>query len=366
MSHRTLGTLFVCASALIAQQSTRSGAGWTVDLNGRRVESSTYSVTESPSGGKRIESRPSHNGRMIPVEQTEDKVIHQDGQTRIVERVIQKYDGDGRPTPPVKVRIEEKKNPDGSTTVQSTAFQGDVNGNMRLLERSTTQTRTDAVTTTSTTTVELPNVNGTLQPWERTQSVEKKSVAATRVDSTTYRRDVNGSYSPVAQEIKQITKDTAGQETTDSTRYETIHTGKLEITGRTVERVKTNPDGSQVAETDVYSRFSAGRAGDVNADAPRLQEQVRTERKPAAGGVVVETTSVRARIPNDPSRFGNYEQVSQVTHSTATDGKEIKASTTTVGRRDPNGQIIVTEGAAGVAVAPKPPPAPVPTPAQKK
>jgi hypothetical protein len=343
-----------------------------VDVNGRRVESGSYSVTEAPPGGKRTETRPSHNGRMIPVESTEDKVIRQDAQTKIVDRVIQKYDGDGRPTPPVKVRIEEKKNPDGSTTVQSTAYQGDVNGNMRLLERSTTETKKDAVTTTSTTTVEMPNINGTLQPWERTQSVEKRGVASSRVDSTTYRRDVNGSYSPVSQEVKQITKDAAGQETTDSTRYETIHTGKMEMTGRTVERVKTNPDGSRIAETDVYSRFSAGRAGDVNADAPRLQEQIRTERKPGAGGAVVETTSVRARVPNDPSRFGTYEQVSQVTYTSAADGKEVKTTETTVGRRDPNGRIVVTEGGGSTAVAPKPT-APAPAaappktePAQKK
>jgi hypothetical protein len=369
MSYRAApGALLACAAALFAQQSTRSGSGWTVDLNGRRVENSTYSVTETPAGGKRVELRPSHNGRMIPVESTEDKVIHQDSRTKIVERVIQKYDGDGRPTPPVKVRIEEKKNPDGTTTIQSTAFQGDVNGNLRVLERSTTQTRQDAAGSTSTTTVELPNINGSLQPWERTQSVEKRGVASSRVDATTYRRDVNGGFSPIAQEVKQITRDASGQETTDSTRYETIHSGKLEFTSRTVERVKKNADGSEVAETDVYSRFSAGRAGDVNADAPRLQEQVHRERKPGPGGVVVETTSVRARVPNDPSRFGNYEQVSQVTYTSAADGKEVRTTTTTVGRRDPNGQIIATEGGSGTAAAPKPPAA-APAkaePAQKK
>src|SRR5205823_585069 len=186
-------------------------------------------------------------------------------------------------------------------------------------------------------------------------TVEKPTASGVQVDSTRYRRDVSGSFTPVAQDVKQISKKGA-EETVDAAHYEPGVDGKLSLYSRAIDHVKTNPDGSQVTDTDVYSRFSEGKARDVNANEPRLQEQVHKQRSPGANGTVVETTSVRARVPNDPSRFGNYETVSQVT-TTATDaaGHEVKTTETTLGRRDPNGRIITQEGRSEQSVAPKPP-----------
>jgi len=78
---------------------------------------------------------------------------------------------------------------------------------------------------------------------------------------------------------------------------------------------------------------------------------------------VTETTSVRARLPNDPGRFGPYEAVSQVTYtSTDSAGREVKTTETTVGRRDTNGQIVTQEGRAERSVTTKPPAPPAPAP----
>jgi len=353
MSFRILVAAPACAAMLFAQQSSQHGGGWTTDANGNRVEGPRYTAVESPSGSQRVETLRSINGRMVPVQAAEDRVLRQDSQGKVVERMIRKYDANGNPGPPVRVRIEETKNPDGTTTIQSTAYESDLNGNMQLTERSTTQIR-KAATTETTTTVERANLNGALAPIERSRTVERPTSSGANVESTTYRRDLNGNFTPAAQEVKQISK-RGNEETTDAAHYEVGPDGKLVLTSRAVDRVRTNADGSQVADTEIYSRFSAGRTGDVNADQPRLQEQIRRERTPGPGGVVVETTSVRARLPNDPSRFGAFERVSQTTHtSTDAAGREVKTVETTVGRRDPNGQIIVQDGRSERVLSTKP------------
>jgi hypothetical protein len=349
MSIRMLLGLAALSATLFAQTGSQQAAGWSIDANGNRVEGTRYTAAESPGGSQRVETLRSINGRMVPVQASEDKVLQQDSQRKVVERMIRKYDANGNPGPPVKVRIEETKGANGSTTIQSTAYQADLNGNMQLFERATTQVRKGATTETSTT-VERATLNGALAPVERSQSVERPTGSGSQVDSTTYRRDLNGNFTPAAQEVKQISK-RGNEETTDLAHYELSPDGKLALTSRAIDRVKTNADGSQVADTEVYSKFSAGRTGDVNADQPRLQEQIHRERTAAAGGAVVETTSVRARLPNDPSRFGALEKVSQTTYTSKdAAGREVKTTETTVGRRDANGQIVAQEGQSGRVV----------------
>jgi len=343
---------------LCAQQSSQQST-WTIDANGHRVEGPSYFSVDSPQGGARVEKAQSINGRMVTVQSTEDKVIRDTPQAKEVERIIRKYDLTGNPGPPTKVRIEEIKNPDGSTTIKSTTYEADLNGNYRLFERATTQVRKGETTETNTT-VERADLSGSLQPAERSSSRERKTANGSQVDSTTYRRDISGNFSPARQDVKQITRSGAN-ETIDSAHYELDPNGKLTLASRAIDNVKTNPDGSQVTDTEVYSKFSVGHTADTNTDQPRLQERVHRERTPAAGGVFVDTTSVSARLPNDPSRFGAFEKSSQVTYtSTDSSGHEIKRTETMVGRRDTNGQIIMDRGSVGYVVAPAPPPPPPP------
>src|SRR5437762_14236013 len=95
------------------------------------------------------------NGRMVPVQATEDKAVSQDSKSKVVDRVIRKYDANGNPGRPIQIRIEETKNPDGSTTVRSTAYEADVNGNQQLFERSTTEIRKSGAATETSTSVEI-------------------------------------------------------------------------------------------------------------------------------------------------------------------------------------------------------------------
>jgi hypothetical protein len=353
MNPRTWVAALALSATLLAQQSKQQDSTWTIDANGHRVEGPVYIGSESSAGSQRVEKAQSINGRMVPIQSFEDRVVRQDSQSKVIERIIRKYDATGNLGLPMKSVIEEKKNPDGSTTIQSTSYEADVNGNMQMFERSTTQIRKAAATETSTT-VERATLNGALQTVERNTSVERPtSGGGSQVNSTTYRRDVSGNFTPFAQDVKQISKN-GNEQTTDAAHYELDPNGKLTLASRAIDHVRTNPDGSQVTDTDVYSKFSAGHAGDANATEPRLQEQIHRERTPGPGGAVVENTSVRARLSNDQSRFGEYEKASQTTYtSTDASGREVKNTTTAIGRRDPNSQIVTEQGQVDSSVTTK-------------
>src|SRR5580700_4742030 len=125
MSLRMLLAGLGAAATLAAQQTAGQSSVWTLDVNGNRVDGPTYSFAESPQGNQRVETARTINGRLAPIQSTEDKVLQQDAQTKVVERVIRKYDATGNLGRPITVRIEEKKNPDGSTTVRSNAYETD-------------------------------------------------------------------------------------------------------------------------------------------------------------------------------------------------------------------------------------------------
>src|SRR5262249_22120299 len=271
MSFRLCVSGLFFGAALLAQQSTQQSSTWTLDASGRRVDGPSYTAIESIQGSQRVETAQSINGRMVPIQSAEDRVLRQDAQHKDVERVIRKYDATGNPGPPMKVRIEETKNPDGSTTIQSTTYEADINGNLKLFERATTQIRKGETTELSTT-VERATLNGSLQTTERSTSVERKTPGGSQIDSTTYRRDISGNFTPLSQDVKRISK-SGTEETTDAAHYVLDPNGKLTLASRAIDHVRTNPDGLQISETDVYSKLSVGNAGDANAGEPRLQQQ---------------------------------------------------------------------------------------------
>lgn len=344
----------LCAVAsLAAQETSGTSSAWTKDVNGNRVYGPSLSYTETPKSSQRIETVRSVNGQTVPLQSTEDKVLREDSQGKVVERVIRKYDGNGNPGSAIIVHIEEKKNPDGSSTVQSNSYETDINGNKQLFERATTQVHKSGETQETSTTVERSTLNGALQTVERDASTERKVGDQTSVASTTYRRDVSGNFTPYAQEVKQVSK-AGGVETADTSHYELGPDGKLGLARRTIDHVTKGANGAEVVDTDVYSQFNAGHTSDVNTNAPRLQEQIRTERAPGPGGAIVETKSVRARLASDPSQFGQYQKVSQTTY-TSTDpaGRKTESGMTVTSRRDPNGDLVVDQGVVNQTVTVK-------------
>ena len=98
MSFRTWLALPAFAGALMAQQASSQAGGWMIDANGQRVEGPRYTVVESPTGSQRVEAARSINGRMVTIQATEDRVIRNDAQGKVVERTIRMYDANGWPS----------------------------------------------------------------------------------------------------------------------------------------------------------------------------------------------------------------------------------------------------------------------------
>src|SRR4051812_21349987 len=103
---RMLGCASALTATLFAQQASQIAAAWTIDSSGHRVEGPTYAAVESPAGSQRVETIRSINGRQVPLQATEDRVLRQDSQGKIVERTVRKYDANGNLGQPMKIRIE--------------------------------------------------------------------------------------------------------------------------------------------------------------------------------------------------------------------------------------------------------------------
>src|SRR5260370_33159325 len=132
MSFRLCVSGLAFGAALLAQQGTQETSTWTLDASGRRVEGPGYTAIESLQGSQRQETAQSINGRMVPIQSAEDRVLRQDAQRKEVERIIRKYDATGNPGPPMKLRIEETRNSDGSPTIQSPTNDPHITRNLQL------------------------------------------------------------------------------------------------------------------------------------------------------------------------------------------------------------------------------------------
>jgi hypothetical protein len=165
----------------LAAQEASSSTTYNFDLIGRRFETASAAQAKGPCCSVNQQIARNIDGREIPVESTEERVISDDGTTRVVERVTRQYTRDGRPAPPVRARIEERKSPDGTVTTATAVYRGDFNGHFQLSERSVTETRTSNGTTTTSTAIERPTINGTLEIVEKREGVKTEQLETTTV-----------------------------------------------------------------------------------------------------------------------------------------------------------------------------------------
>lgn len=344
---------------LSAQTSSQTSV-YTYDSNGQRVPAGTYSTIGGPTGSERVQTTRNINGRTVPVQSSQDKVISQSGNTKVIERTVTNYDTNGRPVGVDRIRIEETKRPDGSSTVTTATFKSDINGNQQLVERTSTDVKVSGSTETAVTSIERPGANGTLELAEKKNAVTQKSANGAKVESTVYRRDVNGSLFTAVSETSTTTK-SGNVESVDTAQYVRGPDGRMELDKRVVGKTTTRADGGQVEQVEIYAKMNASNAGDLNAQQPRLQQEVTRERVPGPNNTIVETTSIRARVPNDPSRFTNYEKTQQVIQqSQNAAGMIVTNQRAVVERRDVNGNLIVEKETLQNSVAPKPVPQPQP------
>lgn len=307
MKGLAIGLLF--ALPLAAQQTSRSYATYVPDLNGRMVAGPAWTETSGPGSYTRTLNRRSVNGDIVPREKVRQQVLRETTNEKISERVAQFYDENGNPMPPQRVRIEERKNPDGTSSVTVTTFKQDINGNSRITERATSQIQGSGARRTESAVIERPGASGELEVAEKRTAVETKSKGAEHEQVTTYRKDINGGF---YEALKVVTNRTGeGPQRSETVlAYEALSGGQLQPASRTVTKTKVLPDSSEVQESTIYRAWSATRI-DSSGSMP-VSEQVLVERKPGSGGSLTETTSVRTPSPDYPYTMGKYEKVGEV------------------------------------------------------
>ena len=297
--------LFPTAALVLAfgQQSST-----TVHYNPMGQPMPSPSTTTRVSGNTTVqtEKRQSVNGRWVPSERVEERVLRQDASGRSVERVIRRYDQDGNPAGIEKVLIEEEKRSSGGTAVRTSVFRADLNGNVSLAERRLSESRSsgDAVVTTET--VERPSIDGRIEAAEKRSTVARMSADGEVRNTSVFKRDENGRFFEAEKQVAE-TRKSGGEQVESVATYQAM-LGGFRLLDQTVKKSGKAADGSERIEVDIYTENVAGVAN--TSGKPQLREQQLVVRR-AQGGGVAETVDVRRPSVSDPGRLGAPARISE-------------------------------------------------------
>lgn len=302
--------LLLLPAGVTAQESAQSTT-YTYDGTGRRSVASDRTIVSGPEGSARTETVTDLNGRRVPLETAEETVLSDGPEGRVVERLVKKYDSQGRITGQEKVRIEESKSEDGSTsTVRSTVYDRDLNGRFEVRERSTTTTNKDGSNVNAETLVERQNANGRFEVEERKVVVKTGDEQTSREDQTVYRKDQHGAMSAAVRSLTETKKE--GERTVANTsEYNSASTGRMELVGQRLSQTVKNEDGSETVVEDVFGTNNPGQVSSGYNREPKLRERRLIERTPGPGKGVVETLSVQRPALDAGGRLGPPQKVSE-------------------------------------------------------
>jgi hypothetical protein len=297
----------VFTASLAAAQS--SSTTYTKDLNGNRADGQSFTTSGTPGNGDRTELFQSINGRQVPLEQTVDRVVSQDASGKVTERMVKKFNQDGRLISTDRVMIEESKLSGGSSTVRETTYRSDVNGSFREAERKTIETRVSGSTTTASTEIDRPTLNGSLEPVEKRSAVTEGPADNQHTTESVYRPALSGGFQEALRYVTTTSKaNDATKETTAN--YEPGMDGRLQLASQSESTSSKRPDGTKVTETNLFAKTVAGNIQD-SSGAMRVKEQQIVQRRTNPDGSVVETFSVRRPTVSDPNRLGDLQKLSE-------------------------------------------------------
>ncbi len=252
------------------------------------------------------------NGRDVPLEQWQERLISQDNNGSVTERIVKRYDGAGQLASTERVVTETRKTPDGGSSTRSTTYRSDINGQEEMAERRAVDTTVSGLTTTTNTVIDQPGINGTFQTVEKraevmTTTPDKKSSTTTE---SIYRDASDGGF---REAERRVTTQVEGpsQTVVDTTDYEPgVSSGALQFQERRISTEVTASDGSKATTVDVYAPSADGHVQDSDA-APQLKQQQIITRVAGPTGVV-ETFSIREPSVSEPNHLGPLRQINQV------------------------------------------------------
>ena len=296
---RQYALLLLMVPATLAAQSTTKVYG--TDINGNRILVGERSAGE----GSKTEKIETLNGRRVPVETVDEKVIEKSGGRTVIERTITRRSLDGSPLPPEKIRVEESKDESGHTTTSTTVWRGDINGRMAVTEREITESDKSGDRVQTDTRIERPGVNGSLVLSERRTAVESGNKTANQREEVIYSPNTNGQFVATGKETSR-TYLRDGVPVTESAQYESASSGSMQLSRQTVTETRKTASGDQELTT-VYDAAAPGRSADGQ---PKLREQ-RVIDRIRTGDEITETLSIRRASPNDSKQLGPPQRISE-------------------------------------------------------
>jgi hypothetical protein len=250
------------------------------------------------------------NGNRVPApnsnpDKVEERVVEEAGGRKVIERTIRRADGQ-----PEKVRIEERKNADGSITTETSVYRGDLNGNLNLAEKRTSDLRKTATNLEEKVTVQRGSLNGGLEVVERSERTGTIAAKVTNEEVRTFRKDQNGSFREAARQNIERREDN-GKVTEQVAEYQAATgDGQMQLSAQRVSNETKRADGSVVKQVAVYGMAQAGRTS--HPGELKLREEQLIEQRPGSGQSVVESFSVR-RPDLDGRVTGDFLKVSERT-----------------------------------------------------
>lgn len=288
--------------AIWGQQQSSTTRTYTFDSNGGRQLASEGSTAN----GSSEQSVRNLNGGLSPIEKVEERVLRDDASGRVVERIIRPYDASGQPGPPQKLQIEERKHPDGSKSIETQVFYGNISGGFSLVEKTTAIARTSGNVETIETQVARPTLNGSVELLERKQARIETGDKTKQELLIVERRDANGNFLPALREVKQ-TRELNGKTVENATQYIVGPSGQLQLNVQSVAEIQKRPDGSEIKQVSIFGMNSPGRP---NSDQPQLREQQIIEKR-TAYGQTVESLSIRRPAIDNPANLGPVQKISE-------------------------------------------------------
>lgn len=302
---RLLFSLALIPAVLFGQDINRT---YSYDVNGNRVAGPQYSDLKRTGESRHVETRQTINGRSIPAESVEEKVVRQDANGKVIERIVKRFDDGGNPIGIEKQVIEDQTRPDGSGTIKSTIYAGDINGTMQPKARTVTSTTVNGDTKNSETVVERPNFNGGYALSEKVTTTLTKSGEEQR-QNTVVMRDLGLGRLVESERLVSEVKKENGQTVENTTNYALGTSGAMSLKDQRVTTTKKNPDGSEQTVVNIFTATTNAIVNDTGR--PKLTEQRVIDRRKGAGDTVTEVEMVRTIDNSDPNRLGRPQKLSE-------------------------------------------------------
>jgi hypothetical protein len=297
--------LLLLAVGALAQSSATM---YTTDLNGHRVEAITQQTTKT---GGVTEVTQSLNGRKVPLQQTELRILSESANARVTETITRKFDPNGQLSGIERIVSDERKAGD-RTTIQATISRSDLQG--RLVEQERRQVETvsqgPGITVTDVN-ISRPSISGSFETTEKRNIVANRQKDSATETEVILRPSLNGQFAEAAREVRDV-QQVAGKTVETTANYELDYNGRIQLNKQQRSIISKAADGSELTEVNIFGLNSDGAVRDEQ-DGVKIKEQQLVIRSKAADGSVTETTSVRRPSLADDAVLGPATKISETT-----------------------------------------------------